>query len=371
MPTAGDTGATDTGAGDTGAGETAGDSAAEDNARDSAARNSAARDTPLITVAELAGALAGQEPPTLLDIRWRLGGPPGIDAYRAGHLPCAVYVDLDTQLAGLPGACGRHPLPATADFEAAMRGAGVQAGRDVVVYDEGDGTIAARAWWLLRYYGHGRARGGSARGGNARDGSDRGGRARGGNARGGNARGGNDRAAGSGAGQVRVLDGGYRAWQAAGQPVSTADVTAAPGDFSAERGHLPMLDAAGAAEVARSGVLLDARAPARYRGETEPADPVAGHIPGALSAPTAENVTSAGCFRSAAELQARFASLGVEPGSGPQVGAYCGSDVTAAHTILALELAGIPAALYVGSWSGWIADAARPVATGPQPGRAT
>ena len=227
-----------------------------------------------------------------------------------------------------------------------MRGAGVQAGRDVVVYDEGDGTIAARAWWLLRYFGHGRARGSSDRGGI-------------------------DRAARSGAGQVRVLDGGYRAWQAAGQPVSTADVTAAPGDFSAEPGHLPMLDAAGAAEVARSGVLLDARAPARYRGETEPADPVAGHIPGALSAPTAENVTSAGLFRSAAELQARFASLGVEPGGGPQVGAYCGSGVTAAHTVLALELAGIPAALYVGSWSGWIADAARPVATGPQPGRAT
>ena len=321
MPTAGHTGAADMGAG-----ETAGDSAA----RDSAARDSAAGDTPLITVAELADALAGQEPPTLLDIRWRLGGPPGIDAYRAGHLPGAVYVDLDTQLAGLPGACGRHPLPATADFEAAMRGAGVQAGRDVVVYDEGDGTIAARAWWLLRYFGARR----------------------------------------DGAGRVRVLDGGYRAWQAAGQPVSTADVTAAPGDFSAEPGHLPMLDAAGAAEVARSGVLLDARAPARYRGETEPADPVAGHIPGALSAPTAENVTSAGLFRSAAELQARFASLGVEPGGGPQVGAYCGSGVTAAHTVLALELAGIPAALYVGSWSGWIADA-RPVATGPQPGRAT
>ena len=342
MPTAGDTGAADMGAA-----ETAGDSAARDSAAGgSAARDSAARDTPLITVAELADALAGQQPPTLLDIRWRLGGPPGIDAYRAGHLPGAVYVDLDTQLAGLPGAGGRHPLPATADFEAAMRGAGVQAGRDVVVYDEGDGTIAARAWWLLRYFGHGRARGGSD--GAAGDGAAR-----------------------SGAGQVRVLDGGYRAWQAAGQPVSTADVTAAPGDFSAEPGHLPMLDAAGAADVARSGVLIDARAPARYRGETEPADPVAGHIPGALSAPTAENVTSAGLFRSAAELQARFASLGVEPGSGPQAGAYCGSGVTAAHTILALELAGIPAALYVGSWSGWIADAARPVATGPQPGRAT
>jgi thiosulfate/3-mercaptopyruvate sulfurtransferase len=296
-----------------------------------------AADSPLMSVAELADALAGQEPPTLIDIRWRLGGPPGIESYRAGHLPGAVYVDLDTQLAGPPGAGGRHPLPATADFEAAMRDAGVQAGRDVVVYDEGDATIAARAWWLLRYFGHGSA---SAPG-----------------------RG--------GAGRVWVLDGGYRAWLAAGQPVSTAEVTAVPGDFSAEPGHLAVLDAAGAAEVARSGLLLDARAPARYRGETEPADPVAGHIPGALSAPTAENVTSAGLFRSASQLQARFASLGIEPGGGPQVGAYCGSGVTAAHTVLALQLAGIPAALYVGSWSGWIADATRPVATGPQPGRAT
>jgi thiosulfate/3-mercaptopyruvate sulfurtransferase len=310
-------------------------------AEDAAAGNKGPADTeaadrPLMTVAELADALAGQDPPALLDIRWRLGGPPGIDSYRTGHLPGAVYVDLDTQLAGPPGAGGRHPLPATADFEAAMRGAGVQAGRDVVVYDEGDATIAARAWWLLGYFGHGR-----------------------------------DGAAHGGAGRVRVLDGGYRAWQAAGEPVSTADVTAVPGDFSAEPGHLPVLDAAGAAEVTRSGVLLDARAPARYRGETEPADRVAGHIPGALSAPTAENVTSAGLFRSAAELQARFASLGIVPDSGAEVGAYCGSGVTAAHTVLALELAGIPAALYVGSWSGWIADAARPVATGPQPGRAT
>jgi thiosulfate/3-mercaptopyruvate sulfurtransferase len=335
MPTAGTTAAENTG--DTGAGKTgSGDTGSGDN--------------PLLTVAELADALAGQEPPTLIDVRWRLGGPPGIDSYRAGHLPGAVYVDLDTQLAGPPGAGGRHPLPATADFEAAMRGAGVRAGRDVVVYDDGDATIAARAWWLLRYFGHSRARAS-------------------GNSASGNSASGNS-AGGARAGQVRVLDGGFRAWQAAGQPVSTADVTPAPGDFSGEPGHLLVLDAAGAAEVARSGVLLDARAPARYRGETEPVDPVAGHIPGALSAPTAENVTSAGLFRSAAELQARFVSLGIEPGAGPQVGAYCGSGVTAAHTVLALELAGIPAALYVGSWSGWITDAARPVATGPQPGRA-
>jgi thiosulfate/3-mercaptopyruvate sulfurtransferase len=275
----------------------------------------------------------------LIDVRWRLGGPPGIDSYRAGHLPGAVFVDLDTQLAGPAGAGGRHPLPATADFEAAMHSAGVRGDRDVVVCDDSDATIAARAWWLLRYFGFGRERGA----------------------------------------RVRVLDGGFKAWAAAGQPVSTADETAAPGDFTASPGYLPLLDADGAARVARSGILLDARAPARYRGEAEPVDPVAGHIPGSLSAPTAENVTAAGLFRSAAELTARFAELGISAaaaelsrdGTAEQVGVYCGSGVTAAHEVLALELAGIPASLYVGSWSGWITDPSRPVATGPQPGRAS
>jgi thiosulfate/3-mercaptopyruvate sulfurtransferase len=149
-----------------------------------------------------------------------------------------------------------------------------------------------------------------------------------------------------------------------------------------------VLDAAGAAALARSGVLLDARAGERYRGETEPVDPVAGHIPGALSAPTAANVADDGRFLPPAELRRRFAALGVAigpPPGGPRpgtpvagatvpatpasaVGAYCGSGVTAAHEVLALALAGVPAALYVGSWSGWIADPARPVATGADPG---
>jgi len=286
---------------------------------------------PLIGVAELAEALSGSEPPILLDVRWRLGGPPGIDSYREGHLPGAVYVDLDSQLAGVPGAGGRHPLPATADFESAMRRAGVRAAADVVVYDAADATTAARAWWMLRYYGHDR---------------------------------------------VRVLDGGFSAWAAAGQPVSTRDPAPETGDFAALPGQLPVLDANGAAELARAGILLDARAPARYRGETEPVDPVAGHIPGAMSAPTAENVTSGGLFRPVAELRARFASLGLSVVDGgprdskpaQQVGVYCGSGVAAAHEVLALELAGIPAVLYVGSWSGWLADPGRPVATGPQPG---
>ncbi len=280
---------------------------------------------PLISVAELTDAMAGAAAPILLDVRWRLGGPPGIEGYRAGHLPGAVYVDLDTQLAGPPGGGGRHPLPDVAVFEAAMRAVGVRDGRPVVVYDDGDATTAARAWWLLRYHGHA---------------------------------------------DVRVLDGGLRAWAASGQPVSTTASDPEPGDFTARPGALPVLDAAGAAELARSGILLDARAPARYRGETEPVDRVAGHIPGALSSPSAENVTAEGTFRAADELRARFASLGISAvGNGHQrVGAYCGSGVVAAHEVLALELVGVAAALYVGSWSSWITDPARPVATGPRPG---
>jgi thiosulfate/3-mercaptopyruvate sulfurtransferase len=128
---------------------------------------------------------------------------------------------------------------------------------------------------------------------------------------------------------------------------------------------MPVLDAAGAQATARAGLLLDARAGERYRGETEPVDPVAGHIPGAVSAPTAGNVNPDGTFKDPAELAARFAALGVVPGA--STAAYCGSGVTAAHEVLALALAGVPAALYVGSWSNWVADPSRPVATGPGP----
>ena len=142
----------------------------------------------------------------MLDVRWRLGGPPGIDSYLSGHLPGAVYLDLDSQLAGAPGDGGRHPLPDTGDFEAAMRGAGVSDGQPVVVYDDADSTIAARLWWMLRYYGHD---------------------------------------------QVRVLDGGFRGWAAAGRPVSTEPVTAATGDFTAKPGQLPVLAPDGAAAAAR------------------------------------------------------------------------------------------------------------------------
>jgi thiosulfate/3-mercaptopyruvate sulfurtransferase len=278
---------------------------------------------PLTDVGTLAAALVGREPPVLLDVRWRLGGPPGIDSYRAGHLPGAVFVDLDADLAAPPGAGGRHPLPAAGSFQAAMRRAGVRAGHPVIAYDDGDGAIAARAWWTLRYFGHS---------------------------------------------SMQVLDGGFRAWVAAGQPVTADESPVPPGDFTAVPGQLPVLDASGAAALARSGVLLDARAGERYRGETEPIDPVAGHIPGALSAPTLANVDGDGRFLPPGELRRRFAALGAAGAPGVAVGAYCGSGVTAAHEVLALELAGIPAALYVGSWSGWITDPARPVATGHNPG---
>ena len=284
---------------------------------------------PLISATSLARQLAGGQPPVLLDVRWRLGGPPGIETYQAGHLPGAAYVDLDRDLAGPPGAGGRHPLPAPARFQAAMRRAGVRSARPVVAYDDADATVAARLWWSLCYFGHD---------------------------------------------QVQVLDGGYRGWAEAGLPVLSGGAVLAGGaepaggDFTAVAGQMPVLDAAGAAAIARSGFLLDARAAERYRGETEPVDPVAGHIPGALSVPTAGNVTAQGRFLPRDELTRRFAALGITAGQDGTVGAYCGSGVTAAHEVLALELAGIPAALYVGSWSGWVTDPGRPVATGADPG---
>ena len=279
-------------------------------------------DGPLISAGDLAAALRGPQPPAVLDVRWRLGGPPGAESYRAGHIPGAVFADLDRDLAGAPGGpAGRHPLPAAGAFQAAMRRAGISADRPVVVYDDADSTAAARAWWTLRYFGHP---------------------------------------------DVAVLDGGYRAWTAAGEPVSTDAAEPAPGTFTAVAGGMPVLDGAGAARLARSGVLLDARAGERYRGETEPVDARAGHIPGARSAPAAGNLTADGGFAAADALRARYAALGVIPGA--EVGVYCGSGVTAAHEVLALALAGLPAALYPDSWSGWITDPARPVATGPAPG---
>ncbi|GES33492.1 sulfurtransferase [Streptomyces angustmyceticus] len=276
----------------------------------------------IITATELVSELAQPTAPVVLDVRYQLGGPPGRPLYEAGHVPGAVYVDLDSELASPPGPSGRHPLPDLDVFADAMRAAGVRADRPVVVYDGGQGWAAARAWWLLRWTGHP---------------------------------------------DVRVLDGGLAAWEAAGGTLSVDQSTPQEGDFTPVPGGLALLRADDAAAVARRGVLLDARAAERYRGEVEPIDKVAGHIPGAVSAPTTENVVEGGTvFRDASELAERFASLGATAHA--EVGVYCGSGVSAAHQVLALAIAGVPAALYVGSWSEWSADPARPVATGPQPG---
>jgi thiosulfate/3-mercaptopyruvate sulfurtransferase len=276
--------------------------------------------SPLITPDQLARALDGPSPPLLLDVRWTVGLPPGngLPAYGQGHLPGAVFVDLDAELAGPPGGRGRHPLPHREAFQAAMRRHGVSASRPVVAYDQGDNVGAARAWWTLGFFGHP---------------------------------------------DVRVLDGGFAAWVAAGRPVTAEQPQPTPGDFTASPGGRLMLDAAQAAELARGGVLLDARTLIRYRGEQEPIDPVAGHIPGAVSAPTTDSMDAdRGTFLPAPVLREQFAALGAVPGVA--VGAYCGSGVTGAHTVLALAAAGIPAALYVGSWSEWITDPTRPVALG-------
>jgi thiosulfate/3-mercaptopyruvate sulfurtransferase len=276
----------------------------------------------LISVAALRALL---ERPTLLDIRWSLAGPPGREEYNRGHIPGAVYVDLETELAAAPGAGGRHPLPAAEMFGDAMRAAGVSADRAVVVYDAATSMAAARAWWLLRFFGHP---------------------------------------------DVAVLDGGLAAWVAAGGELERSYPAPVPGDltgdlqgdFTPRPGGMPIVDADGAAEIAREGVLLDARAPARYRGESEPIDPVAGRIPGARNRPATDNLDPLGRFLGASELRAAFEQLGIR--SGVSVGAYCGSGVTAAHEILALDLAGFAASLYPGSWSEWIVDRNRPVAIG-------
>ena len=275
---------------------------------------------PLISAAELERLLtaADSRRPVVLDIRWDLAVGAQSLLYERGHIPSAAFVDLDAELAGLPGPQGRHPLPEQAEFEGAMRGAGVSTDRPVVVYDEATATAAARAWWLLRYFSHP---------------------------------------------AVAVLDGGLVAWREAGLQLETGPQRSRrSGDCVARPGGMPLLDAAGAGALARDGALLDARAPERFRGESEPIDPVAGHIPGARNRPTTLNVGGSGRFDDPASLRDAFSQLGVR--NGADVGVYCGSGVTAAHEVLALELAGFAAALYPGSWSEWITDPARPVAMG-------
>jgi len=276
---------------------------------------------PLVDVAWLRAALSGPNPPRVLDVRWRLGGPPPREAFEAGHVPRAGYLDLETELAGPVRADrvgGRHPLPDQQVLATSLRRLGVDVGRIVVVMDEADGTSAARAWWLLRHAGHP---------------------------------------------DVRQLDGGWRAWVTSGGAVEVGPGREQPpGDFVAGWGRMPTLDATDAADLAREGVLLDARAAARFRGEAEPVDPVAGHIPGAVSAPADEDLAEDGTWLPVGVLRRRYVGLGVD--AGRALGAYCGSGVTAAHTVLALARLGLVAALYPGSWSDWVSDPARPVETG-------
>ncbi|WP_461171789.1 sulfurtransferase [Arthrobacter sp. Z1-9] len=287
---------------------------------------------PLMDVAGLEQRRAAGQRVVLLDVRWALGDPDGHDHYLKGHLPGAVFVDLAAELAD-PAAPerGRHPLPSPAVFQDAARRWGINSGDVVVAYDDSANMAAARVWWMLRN---------------------------------------------AGVPDVYLLDGGLAAWRAAGLPIEQGEVKASPGDVTLADGEMPTLDAADVSGWMESGllaggpapdrILLDARAGERYRGELEPVDPRAGHIPGAVSAPTSENVDPAGRFLPPAELRRRFESLGIT--EDVRVGVYCGSGVTAAHQVAALELAGFHAALYPGSFSEWSSNANLPVVTGPEPG---
>ncbi|QLQ14553.1 MAG: sulfurtransferase [Micropruina sp.] len=267
----------------------------------------------LISAEDLAGSLSEVD---LLDVRWRLGEPAGAgrERYLAAHLPGARFLDLESVLTrhGAPSD-GRHPLPSAAQLAAGLGALGVGGHRPIVVYDEPGSFAAGRAWWVLAWAGL----------------------------------------------EVRVLDGGITAWLAEGRPVESGDVVAAPVRLSLTTGHLPIVDADGAAEYPGAGVLVDVRAPERYRGETEPIDPVAGHIPGAVNLPVAGFFAADGRLPGDLVLDERLAAT-----KGREVAVYCGSGVSAAQVILALAARGRPAALYPGSWSAWSNDPSRPVATG-------
>lgn len=260
----------------------------------------------------------------VFDCRFALSDPPaGERAYRQGHIPGARYLHLDHDLAGpVTPQSGRHPLPDPETLAGKLAAVGVSTGTQVVAYDDAAGAFAARLWWLLRWLGHS---------------------------------------------QVAVLDGGWQRWLRESRLVSVEiPANAARGNLRAHADRSLWRDAGQVLAQTRAGAgrLFDARAPERFRGEVEPIDPVAGHVPGAVNLPYAENVSENGCFKSAEALRARFLSAlgGVAPA---QAVSMCGSGVTACHNLLAMEIAGLKGAkLYAGSWSEWIRNPARPVARG-------
>ena len=267
---------------------------------------------PLVSADWLRGHIADANV-RVIDFRWYLQGRSGRDEYAQGHIPGAVFVDLE-DVTGEEGS-GRHPLPTAAEFEQAMRTAGVGSRTKVVAYDDAGGSVAARLWFLLGYFGHE---------------------------------------------AQAVLDGGLQAWDG---PLETKTQHVEPGDFVAKRGDTSLVVDYVAVRALRGVPIIDARAGARYRGETEPVDPKAGHIPGALNAPFQENLGPDGRFKPAAELRARYQGLGAAQGAV----FYCGSGVNATHHLLAMQVAGLPnARLYAGAWSDWSRRDA-PVATGSEP----
>ncbi|KQV02656.1 thiosulfate sulfurtransferase [Microbacterium sp. Root322] len=275
-----------------------------------------------VSAVELNDLLTRGEPVRVIDVRWRLDRPEaGHGDYLTGHIPGAVFVGLDTELSthGEPSE-GRHPLPSTAALQEAARRWGVRAGETVVAYDDFKSISAARAWWLLRQGGI----------------------------------------------DVRVLDGGIQGWKAAGFDVATDDVRPEPGDVVLRPIGGDAISIDEAAAFPASGVLIDARAADRYRGDSEPYDPVGGHIPGARNLPEPVHFDAQGRILDRETLLASFAEVGVAPGT--TVAAYCGSGVTAAHTALVLHEVGIDAKVFPGSWSQWSNTPGRPVATGDQPG---
>lgn len=270
----------------------------------------------LISATELAERIEKGQPVTILDVRWQLSRPDGRAAYRQGHIPGAVYVSLEEELTDhTVSGRGRHPLPCGRSVEAAARRWGVRRGVPVVAYDNWNRAGSARAWWVLTA---------------------------------------------AGLGDVRILDGGLGAWIAAGGALETGMVTPEPGDATVSHGDLyaGARRTLTAQQVAAADILLDARAPERFRGDVEPVDRVAGHIPGARNVPSTSLLGTDGTFLPDEELRELVGKHGAD------TGVYCGSGITASVVVAALAAAGVDAALFPGSWSEWISDPARPVARG-------